>query len=255
MKLDIILRTHSTGNLRPGTRFLQVPKEQLVLTCTTSLINSANLVSPDDHEIKIVIVDDHSTESCVAGLKRILATSKHPTQLIQIEQPGHAASLMACYEYGRDHARDVIYFIEDDYLHFPSAISEMIEMYDWVKASLGDKEVALLANDDPDSYRNPWMEPARIVLGKYRHWRTNLFSTSSFWFSKKTLLKYWDIYMRHTHYGEHEVIHEGTTVDRVWRHSVQLFTPIPSLAVHMEYTDNIAPFVYWEGLWKSIIVP
>ncbi len=257
MQLDIILRTHSLGNLHAGRRFATDSKEELIFKCTASLIRSAN--EAKGHDIRITVVDDHSSESCIAGLKRILATSLHPASLVHLEAKGHGASLLACYEYARDFGRDILYFIEDDYLHFPNAISEMLEAYGDFKNNLGGREVGLLANDDPDAYRPAWLEPCRIVLGRHRHWRTNLFSTSSFMLSKAAFLRHWDVYMLHTHYGENYAgftdIQENVTVDKVWRGDVTLFTPIPALAFHMQFQENIAPFADWQTLWNSIDLP
>jgi glycosyltransferase involved in cell wall biosynthesis len=253
MILDIVLRTHSTGNLHVGQRFATQSKEELILKCVTSLINSVNLVT--GHDIRITVFDDFSSESCIQGLKRIFATSKYPVSFNQIPIRGHGGSLHACYEFGRTQARDVIYFVEDDYLHYPSAITELIETYEQFKNNLRGREVSLLVNDDPDSYRPQWIEQCRIVLGKYRHWRTNLFSTSTFMISKKTLIDRWDMFSLHIHYGETPDNIESNTIDRVWRESSTLFSPIPTLAIHMQFTDNIAPFTDWKALWDSIVVP
>ena len=47
-------------------------------------------------------------------------------------------------------------------------------------------------------------------------------------------------------------IHEGTTINHIWRNDAVLFTPIPSVALHMQYDKQKDPYLNWEELWKSI---
>ncbi len=54
-------------------------------------------------------------------------------------------------------------------------------------------------------------------------------------------------------YLKKEEINENTTINNVWRkENVQLFTPLPSLALHMQYAQNIDKMVDWKELWDMI---
>jgi hypothetical protein len=251
MILDIIIRTHSESNVHPQEQRVQTDsKEEMLIHCVYSLILSIN--NCQDHDIKVTVLDDHSSASCITKLKKILGLCRYPTELIHLEGRGNNASLKSCYEYARDHARDVIYFVEDDYLHYPSAISEMIESYETFKHNLGGKEVGILPNDDPDNYKAQWIKPSRIVLGRERHWRTNDFALGTFMVSKTILLTQYDIFMEFSHYGKSPDIVEETTINKLWKGPAILFTPIPALALHMHHNYRIIPFTDWEQLWNSI---
>ena len=55
-----------------------------------------------------------------------------------------------------------------------------------------------------------------------------------------------------TEWGEHNKIHEGTTINHIWRNDAKLFTPIPSLALHMGFDEQKDAYLDWKELWDSI---
>ncbi|MES2436822.1 MAG: glycosyltransferase family A protein [Patescibacteria group bacterium] len=251
MKLDIILRTHSLGNVHPEKRVMTDSKEEMLIKCVFSLIKSIDTIK-GAHDIKLAIIDDHSSELCMQKLKKMVSDLKYPYILIHLEDTGNNASLKKCYEYAHDNARDVIYFVEDDYLHNPSALVEMIESYELFQSNLGGTDIALLPYDDPDNYKPGWIHPSRIVLSKNRYWRTNTITNGTFMISKKVLLDFWDTFMAFTQYGTGLKSNESATINKIWSESVRLFTPMPSLAIHMHHTLRMSPFIDWKSLWDSM---
>jgi hypothetical protein len=55
-----------------------------------------------------------------------------------------------------------------------------------------------------------------------------------------------------TLWGEINNVHEGTMVNKIWREDVTLFTPIPSVALHVQYEAQKDPYLDWKELWESI---
>jgi hypothetical protein len=150
----------------------------------------------------------------------------------------------------------LVYFVEDDYLHYPSAIEEMVDSYLTFKRNVG-MEVAIHPFDDPDNYKVKYIEECRIVFGKNRRWRTNRYTTFTFLCNPDIVRKHWSkFYTLATEYltewGENNNIHEGTTINSIWRTDVMLFTPIPSLALHLQYEEQMDPYLNWKELWDSI---
>ena len=45
-------------------------------------------------------------------------------------------SLLKCYEIAKDQADDLIFFVEDDYLHFEPMMEEMIASYERISSQL-----------------------------------------------------------------------------------------------------------------------
>ena len=57
-----------------------------------------------------------------------------------------------------------------------------------------------------------------------------------------------------TPFGDALNIHEGTTINKIWRENVYLFTPIPSVALHMQFKEQIDKFIDWKPLWNRSIL-
>jgi len=63
------------------------------------------------------------------------------------------ASLLQCFELGKEYGEDLIYFIEDDYLHFEPMLEEMIASYERI-ASQVNKDIFMCPADYPYLYMN-----------------------------------------------------------------------------------------------------
>ncbi|MCC2630426.1 MAG: hypothetical protein K0S38_235 [Candidatus Paceibacter sp.] len=245
---DIIVRTHSGDNVHDGKRIVDVSKTDIIYRCLKSLVASLNAY---EGKARIIVFDDHSSDECVDGIKRILSHSKHQSKFFHVIETGNTASLKACYEYARDYGADVIYFVEDDYLHTPSAISEMIESYEMFKQNLGGREVAIFPVDYPDRYKSNSLYDSRIVLGKYRHWRTTEHSTVTCMISRCAIFRHW-IRFELMWKSHAQFINEDETINRLWKNDIVLFSPIPSLAFHMQFSEQMPPFVDWKHVWDEM---
>jgi len=167
-------------------------------------------------------------------------------QYIPEEQGGNAAS----WRYVKEKAlalpdTEVVYFVEDDYLHLD--YSRRILLEGIVRADY----VSLV--DYPDKYipasrgGNPFIddsgsEPTRVILTASTHWRLANSTTMTFATKVKTLREDNEIWSKHTS-GVHpndfpcfiELLQKGRS----------LITPIPSLATHAE-PGTLAPLIEWE---------
>jgi len=253
--LDIILRTHDFIDIHssPNGRYCNTDKTTLICKCIKSIVKSANNY---DGKVKIIWLDDHSSQSSIDKLHNIFSESKNEVEFVPLEMRGWNASGYEQFERGRASNADLVYFVEDDYLHYPTAIEEMVNDYLTFKKNLG-VEVAIHPFDDPDNYKPKYIEECRIVLGKNRRFRTNTYSTFVFMCSPKIVRDNWSIFYTlsteyMTEWGENHNIHEGTTINKLWRDNVKLFTPIPSLALHMGFDEQKDAYLDWKELWDSI---
>ena len=258
MKLDVIVRTHNKTNVhvQNESRYCESDKTTLIYKCIQSLINSCDNT---DYEIHYHWFDDHSTDDCIETLHKKFSSSKHPYTYYPTDETGFNWSAFYQFECGKNSNADLVYLVEDDYLHYPTAISEMVESYLDFKKNL-DREVAIHPFDDPDNYKPRWIEPCRIVYGKHRHWRTNEYTTNTVMVNPEVIRQHWSkFYTLATEYGTvwgetRGQVHEGTTINEIWRNHVSLFTPIPSLALHMQYKEQEDPYLNWKHLWDSISI-
>jgi len=97
-----------------------------MLRCTQSLVTSINQA---DDDIILRVFDDHSPSETMTTLRRILGTCKHPVEFVALETRGYNASCLASFSKARNDGRELLYLVEDDYLHAPSAIQEMLEVH------------------------------------------------------------------------------------------------------------------------------
>ncbi len=244
---DIILRTCSRANVHSGERVFKGTKTELIIFCLRSLVRSMNLAEAD---LRLTIFDDHSSAECLESMKESLKESRYPSEIKHLEASGNDSSLLACYEYARDFGREILYFVEDDYVHIPSAISEMIEAHELFTKNLSGGEVGLFPVDYPDRYTPSGIAPARIVLSPCRHWRTVSHSTFTFLISRQALLTHWQYFEKVREHAS-DFVSEDSSVNLLWQHGVQLFSPIPSLAVHLQFPENLPPFTDWQSRLKS----
>ena len=255
MKLEIILRTHDGVNIhKDRQRYCGFDKCMLVLGCVASLIKSANQVT--EHEINFKVFDDHSSTQLLEGLRERFSLSRWPYEIVNLEKTGHNYSSFRQFEACRDSAADLVYSVEDDYLHCPSALTEMLASYELFVAKSG-AEVALFPFDQPDDYVPPWMEPCFVVHGTARHWRTGSWTTATMMVRPQVVRDHWSLFEKLAleYTGDHSNgVHEGTTINKIWKDHALRFSPVESLALHMQFDTQIDPYLDWQYWWNNYTV-
>lgn len=256
MNIDVILRTHDKGEVHSKPkqqRYCGYSKTEVIKKCVNSLVNTCN---KSNHNIRITWIDDHSSEVCLQNLENIFSKSRHkvtPKHLTDIT--GHNESALFQFTECKNSTADLIYNIEDDYLHDDNSLNEMIDTYILFKEKI-KTEIAIHPFDDPDNYKENFIEFSKILLGVNRHWRTNTYTTFTFLTNPKVIRDNWKIFYKlaklyMTPLGEASNVHEGTTINSIWRDQVCLFTPIPSLALHMQYEEQKDKFINWKQWWDK----
>ena len=251
--LEVILRTHSTSDVHPGERVVGpgVSKLEVIKRSFRSLAFSlAEAHRAGLADIRLSILDDHSSPETLVFLEHSAAALPFPAEVHSIAESGNAGSLVACFARGRASSSDLLYFIEDDYLHIPSALCEMLESYALFSENLSGRPVALFPADDPSFYRPHTFIPSRVVVGSRRHWRTNVQTTCSFFLSHTSFEAHYPVFEELTRNG----VDEGSSINRLWQGPITLFSPLPSLAAHLQFSDCIPPLFDWQSLWDRYSV-
>lgn len=250
-RLDILFRSCSGVEIfgQERKRLLSAPKSEVIVRCLNSLVKSiAHAVKNGvDIPITLTVFDDHSESACVEKMKKILMTSPIETNFIDLEVKGNGPSVGAAYRHARDHFKDLIYFVEDDYLHEIQAVLEFVRSYERLAGTL-DKELILHPADRTGAYRH--IRPAQVYLGSHRHWRSSDETTFTMVTSREILEKYWDWFIGLEKYGIDPKVTEATTIFPIFR-EVPCLMPIPSLTVHFQQFDEISPLVDWRSWWEQ----
>jgi len=262
----IIFRTNTDVEIwdQNKKRLFEEPKIEYSLRALKSLIRSVNFSKNKYPSInfKIMIVDDKSKEENLDKLKKLIDRSglnisitplNHDKYKDTIKQQkndqtfSNLASLLQSYELGKEHGEDLVFFVEDDYLHFEPMMEEMIASYERI-ASQVNKDIFMCPADYPYLYMNN--EKTNILIGNKRHWRTINQSLCTFMTTKSLLDKYWNNFY-------------NTCLDRndpFEKHLNEIYTkefcisPLKSLSLHLTNVNSsygLSPFIDYKKLWDA----
>jgi len=250
--LLIVLRTCTRVNMlngeNMGGRYHKVPKHEMVNVCLSSLVDSINHCQ--GHDIKLVVLDDHSSAEAVKDIKIILTKCAMPTEFISVE--GGSGASYTCkkvYEIVDQQCTDLWYHAEDDYPHFQTAIQDMLDTVTQFERMTG-KMIAVNPHDDVYRYTEQ-VYPSILLFGPYRHYRTVKHSTYTC-LASRTIF---DKYRGHFDDAAEWILRkdENETINQVWnKDDVMMFSPIPSLSLHITLESLKDPYIDFEELWYSI---
>ena len=242
--LDIILRTSYQRGVANLTRIRQVNRQELILKCFESLATSLAQYTGAYH---LHVLDDHSGPEFLAHLHYTLeghAIYNHT--ITSLEESGFNFSAHEQFRWGRDAARDLVYFVEDDYLHAPDAISSMVEAYQVLDQVSGFNPVAISPFDSVGMYLPDRMAPTRLFYSGNRLWRGTGMTGNTVMIHSNQVREYWPLFERLAlEFGRDPTVTEDSTINRLWNNSVDiagpicLFSPIPSTAIHVAYHEPV----------------
>lgn len=254
----VILQTHSKSNASQNERYVKYPKSEISKRCFLSLVNTINYCKSKEPGInyKLIVLDDNSDEDFLTIIKQTADYQNFNIELKSTSKRGIMSSIGEMYSIGKDQGKDLVYFAQDDYLHYETALWEMVDSYFKFK-DLSGMEVCIYPFDDPFRYKLGYF--SRVVLGAKRHWRNAYHTASCFMMSHKTIVDNWDLF------GEFENLPydkycEDRTINRLFnqmegfpKREIKhlLFTPIPSLAFHLQDNSTKDPYLDWQNLWEK----
>ena len=262
----IIFRTNTDIEIwdQNKKRLFEEPKVEYSLRALNSLIRSINFSKTKYSNIKFktIIVDDNSKEENLDKLKKLIDRSDLDISIIPLNHKkykdtikqqkndqtfSNLASLLQSFELGKEYGEDLVFFVEDDYLHFEPMMEEMIASYERI-ASQVNKEIFMCPTDYPYLYMNN--EKTNILIGNKRHWRTINQTLCTFMTTKSLLDKYWDNFY-------------NTCLDRndpFEKHLNEIYTkefcisPLKSLSLHLTNVNSsygLSPFINYKKLWDE----
>ena len=262
----IIFRTNTEVEIwdQNKKRLFEKPKIDYALRAFNSLIKSVSFckIKYPNIKFKIIIVDDNSKEENLNKIKKLIDKSgldisvtslEHDKYRDKIKQQkndqtfSNLASLLQSFELGKVHGKDLVFFVEDDYLHFEPMMEEMIASYERI-ASQVNKDIFMCPADYPYLYMNN--EKTNILIGNKRHWRTINQTLCTFMTTKFLLDKYWDNFY-------------NTCLDRndpFERYLNEIYTkelcisPLKSLSLHLTNVNSsygLSPFIDFKKLWDE----
>ena len=243
-------------------RLFEEPKIEYTTRSINSLINSINFCQNKypNLNIKTLIIDDNSNEKNLEKIKEIIGGknieilplnhNKYKTIITEQktkETYSNLASLMQSFEIGRNKGDDLIFFVEDDYLHFEPMLEEMVASYERLSSQIG-KDLFMCPSDYPYLYMTN--EKSNILIGNKRHWRTITKTLCTFMTSKNLLNKYWENFQK-TCEDRHDPFEKY--INEIYEKELCI-SPIKSLSLHLTNVNSsygLAPFIDYKKLWDD----
>jgi len=269
--LDIIIKTCTSINLvtQNKKRIFEKNKSDYTFRTINSLINSLNFSKNflKDIEIKIYIIDDSSKKEDLEKIRKIITKINIKFEIINLDlekfkqikvinknnptieknMQATMASILTSFNIAKEKSNDLVYFVEDDYIHKKEAIIEMISTYEKIATEL-DRELFLCPVDYPYLYKK--LDNSNILIGNNYHWRTVNESLLTFLTSKDLINKYWNELLL---MAENEHSPFETPLHKIYEKELCL-SPIPSLAMHCTNVNSIfglSPNMNWKKLWDE----
>ena len=251
-------------------RLFDKDKSEYTFRSLNSIIKSLN------HSIKtfpnisfdIVIIDHNSKSEDLDKIKNILTKSDIKSSIINLNvnefknnikkinaknenvtdnQMSNMCNIHKSLIIAKNQSNDLIYFVEDDYIHLKETFNEMILAYERISSQL-NKELILCPADYPYLYTK--IDPSSIFLGANKHWRRVEETLCTFCTSKILINKYWSKFVsmcQFEHYPFEQPLHE------IYK-SEYCLSPIPSLAIHCTNINSIfglSPNINWKESWDE----
>tara|TARA_Y100001970_G_C14192855_1_gene836359 strand:+ start:458 stop:1477 length:1020 start_codon:yes stop_codon:yes gene_type:complete len=265
--LLIIFRSFTNENKllsQNKKRLFEKEKKEYTLRSLNSICkNIVNLQKEINYiNILLKIIDDNSEIDVKKEIEKIcldnditfemsnLDKAKYVNKMKFKDNPrmlAHNSHISESKNFALNSEFDLLYFVEDDYLHESDALIEMIYSYQRISSQLND-EIILCPTDYPYLYINA--ENTINLIGHKKHWRQINQSLCTYLISKKTLNKFWYYYedMFLNNYDPYEKpLHE------LYK-KIKCFSPMPSLGIHLTNINSIyglSPLKDWVNIWKN----
>jgi len=269
--LDILIRScASVGMLTQSKqRIFEREKIEYSLRSINSIIRSSKFAKEliPNLNINLTVIDHNSGEQNLKKIQNLLDNSNLNHNLINLDlsefdsrikktnaknenvTPNQLSNMSNIYK-SLDLSKkldDLIYFVEDDYIHELNSISEMILTYERIASQISN-ELILCPTDYPYLYTKT--ENTNIFLGEKSHWRKINETLCTFLTSKQIVEKHWAKLIsmcEFEHYPFESPLHE------IYKEELCL-SPIPSIAIHCTNINSIyglSPNKDWKKIWED----
>ena len=270
--LTVIFRSCTSINMltQNKKRLFDQNKSEYTFRSLNSIIKSLNYAKKSLPNIKfdIVVIDHDSKKEDLEQIKKQLKESNIENSIILLDvnefiknikktnaknenvtknQMSNMSNIFKSFLTAKNQCNDLVYFVEDDYLHKQDTINEMIYTYERISSQI-NRELILCPADYPYLYSK--IDSTNIFLGANKHWRKIDETLCTFLTSKTLLEKYWNKFIsmcEFEHYPFEQPLHD------IYKNEYCL-SPIPSLALHCTNVNSVfglSPNMDWKEVWED----
>ena len=264
--LKIIVRTCTSELIMDQNkrRIFDEEKNEYTFRTLRSLIKSINKAASIFKNIKfhLIVTDTNSPKEDIDKIQEILNKSNIENKFKSIDLDSFKNKIKSGYSkakfsnmanfysslmIAKEESDDILYFVEDDYLHSEDAITEMMFAYEKFN-TIFSRDLVLIPSDYPYLYSKD--EATKIYLGEKYHWRLVSESLVTFMTSKRVIE---ENYKNLEKMGIEWVDPWEKPLHDIYS-SNPCLSPVPSLAVHCANINSVfgvSPFVDLKKLWEK----
>ena len=270
--LTVIFRSCTGINMltQNKKRLFDENKSEYTFRSLNSIIKSLNQAKAalPKIEFDIIVIDHNSEKNDIEQMKKQLDKSNLKNSIILLNvnefvnniksinaknkkvtenQISNMSNIHKSLLIAKDQCNDLVYFVEDDYLHQLDSIYEMIFTYERISSQM-NRELFICPTDYPYLYTKA--DTTNIFLGSSKHWRKVEETLCTFLTSKIILQKYWKKFIsmcQFEHYPFEQPLHD------IYK-SEYCLSPIPSLALHCTNINSVfglSPNMNWKKIWEE----
>ena len=270
--LTVIFRSCTSVNMltQNKKRLFDKNKSEYTFRSLNSIIKSLNQAKAalPKIEFDIIVIDHNSEKNDIEQMKKQLDKSNLKNSIISLNvnefvnniksinaknekvtenQISNMSNIHKSLLVAKDQCNDLVYFVEDDYLHQLDSICEMIFTYERISSQM-NRELFICPTDYPYLYTKA--DTTNIFLGSSKHWRKVEETLCTFLTSKIILQKYWKKFIsmcQFEHYPFEQPLHD------IYK-SEYCLSPIPSLALHCTNINSVfglSPNMNWKKIWEE----
>ena len=270
--LTVIFRSCTSVNMltQNKKRLFDKNKSEYTFRSLNSIIKSLNQAKAalPKIEFDIIVIDHNSEKNDIEQMKKQLDKSNLKNSIILLNvnefvnniksvnaknekvtenQISNMSNIHKSLLVAKDQCNDLVYFVEDDYLHQLDSIYEMIFTYERISSQM-NRELFICPTDYPYLYTK--VDTTNIFLGSSKHWRKVEETLCTFLTSKIILQKYWKKFIsmcQFEHYPFEQPLHD------IYK-SEYCLSPIPSLALHCTNINSVfglSPNMNWKKIWEE----
>ena len=270
--LTVIFRSCTSVNMltQSKKRLFDENKSEYTFRSLNSIIKSLNQAKTalPKIEFDIIVIDHNSEKNDIEQMKKQLDKSNLKNSIISLNvnefanniksinarnekvtgnQISNMSNIHKSLLVAKDQCNDLVYFVEDDYLHQLDSIYEMIFTYERISSQM-NRELFICPTDYPYLYTKA--DTTNIFLGSSKHWRKVEETLCTFLTSKIILQKYWKKFIsmcQFEHYPFEQPLHD------IYK-SEYCLSPIPSLALHCTNINSVfglSPNMNWKKIWEE----
>ena len=270
--LTVIFRSCTGINMltQNKKRLFNENKSEYTFRSLNSIIKSLNQAKAalPKIEFDIIVIDHNSEKNDIEQIKKQLDKSNLKNSIISLNvnefvnniksinaknekitenQISNMSNIHKSLLVAKDQCNDLVYFVEDDYLHQLDSIYEMIFTYERISSQM-NRELFICPTDYPYLYTK--VDTTNIFLGSSKHWRKVEETLCTFLTSKIILQKYWTKFIsmcQFEHFPFEQPLHD------IYK-SEYCLSPIPSLAFHCTNINSVfglSPNMNWKKIWEE----